>query len=81
MKKSLKIVLVFAIAFSLFSTVVFAKSYIKDLFQADDKLKVKDDLDGTAFLAGNTVNIESAIKGIGFVAGNIVNLEIPNIYF
>lgn len=75
MKKVISYIFVFLLCLTFTINGVKAKSYIKELFQFDDNLEVKNELDGTAFLAGTKVTVESEIKGIGFVAGETVNID------
>ena len=75
MKKYIKILLVLIIGLTISITTVGAKSYIKDLFQAEENLEIENELDGTAFLAGTKVNIEKKINGIGFIAGETVTIK------
>ena len=56
-------------------TSVKAKSYIKSLFQADEKIKINEELNGTSFLAGNKVIVNESINGIGFIAGEEVEIN------
>ncbi len=70
MKKSLKMIGIFLICL-LFATITTnAKSYVKELFQAGDKVNIDNELDGTSFIAGNIINVNKSINGIGFIAGN-----------
>ncbi len=80
MKKKLKFSIFFLIAFLIFTTATFAKGYIKDLFQAGEKVKINEELDGTAFLAGNKVEVLKPIKGISFIAGNDVSIGAKQQY-
>ena len=75
MKKYIKILLVLIICITFSIVTVNAKSYIKDLFQAEENLKIEKELDGTAFLAGAKVNVEKKINGIGFIAGETVTIK------
>lgn len=68
MKKYLKVLLVLVM---FLATPVFALS--DDLFRADDKMSISDDLNGSSFIAGNDVEIDSKVDGILFSAGNYVN--------
>uniref|UniRef100_UPI00117AED56 hypothetical protein n=1 Tax=Klebsiella pneumoniae TaxID=573 RepID=UPI00117AED56 len=68
LKRYLKIILSLIICFTISTSVVEAKSYIKDLFQARDNIKIDKELDGTAFVVGDKVELNSKINGIGFLA-------------
>lgn len=57
-----------------------AKSYAKDLFQAGDKITIKNRLEGTSFIAGNEINVNNTIDGIGFVAGNKLTFNADQEY-
>lgn len=57
-----------------------AKSYAKDLFQAGDKITIKNKLEGTSFIAGNEINVNNTIDGIGFVAGNKLTFNADQEY-
>lgn len=80
MKKYLKILLSLLICFTISTSVVEAKSYIKDLFQAGDNIKIDEELNGTSFIAGDKVEINGKINGIGFIAGNELNINSPQEY-
>lgn len=80
MKKSIKYLVAFLLCVLFCTNGVKAKSYVKELFQADDKLKITEELDGTAFLAGNKVTVENKINGIGFIAGETVNINYDQEY-
>lgn len=75
MKKFIKCLSVFVLCFIFTINGVKAKSYIKDLFQVDEELEIKEELNGTSFLAGTKVTVESDIKGIGFIAGETLNIN------
>jgi len=75
MKKHIKLLIITIICLTISTTAVFAKSYIKELFQVKENLKIEKELDGTAFLAGTKVNIEKTINGIGFIAGETVTIK------
>ena len=75
MKKITNYILVFLLCLLFATNGVKAKSYLKDLFQTDTELEIKENLDGTAFLAGTKVTVESDIEGIGFIAGETVNIN------
>ena len=49
-----------------------AKSYAKDLFQAGDKITIKNRLEGTSFIAGNEINVNNTIDGIAKTLGYII---------
>lgn len=67
MKKYLKILLVLVMFIAM---PVFALS--QDLFRSDDIVNIKDPIDGTSFIAGNSVDIDTTVNGILFAAGNNV---------
>ncbi|MBQ1496639.1 MAG: hypothetical protein IIZ40_04775 [Bacilli bacterium] len=70
MKKYFKLLL-FLILF--ISTPVFASS--KDLFRADKDVVVNEELNGSSFVAGYTVDIDSKVNGMLFAAGNKVDVD------
>lgn len=80
MKRHLKILLSIIICFIISINNVDAKSYIKDLFQAGDNIKIDKELNGTSFIAGDTVELNSKINGIGFVAGNELDINSAQEY-
>lgn len=80
MKKSLKYLIIFAICSLLIITGVSAKNKGKSLFQADDNLKISDELNGTAFLAGRNIDVDKKINGIGFIAGQVININSDQEY-
>ena len=80
MKRYLKYLLVLLIVFTLSVNIVEAKSYIKDLFKTGDKIKIEEELDGTAFIAGDKVEINNKINGISFIAGNELNINFAQDY-
>lgn len=75
MKKYIKILLVFILCLTFSITKVGAKGYIKELFQAEENLKIEEELDGTAFLAGTKVNVKKTINGIGFILGETITIQ------
>lgn len=70
MKKILKI---FLILFMFSTVTVYADS--NNLFRADDSLLINEDLNGTSFLAGNSVTTENRVDGILVAAGNLMNIN------
>jgi len=75
MKKYIRLIITFLFCITISITTVNAKSYIKDLFQYDEKLVIEKELDGTAFLLGEKVNVEKSINGIGFILGNTITIQ------
>ena len=67
MKKYFKFLLVLIMFIAM---PVFASS--NDLFRTDDSVSVKEELNGSSFIAGNTVDVDSKVNGILFAAGNQV---------
>lgn len=74
MRKIAKFGLIAIICFTISIVGINAKSYIKDLFVLDEKVTIDNELNGTAFIAGNDVNIKNSINGIGFIAGNDLSI-------
>lgn len=74
MKKIVKYLFIL-LCLTLTITGVQAKSYVRDLFQFDEKLKINEELDGTAFLAGTKVTVNESINGIGFIAGEEIEIN------
>lgn len=80
MKKSIKIILIALICFTISITKINAKSYIKDLFQAGEKVTIDNKMDGTSFIAGDKIGVNETINGIGFIAGNEIEINAPQEY-
>jgi len=74
MKKGLKVLLILLM---FIATPVFAST---NLYQANDKLTVDENLSGTSFIAGNDVKTSANIDGILFAAGNSVNISSSSDY-
>lgn len=75
MKKVINVLVLFLLCLTFSINSVGAKSYIKDLFQYEEKLEVKEELEGTSFLLGTKVNIEKKINGVGFIAGETITIK------
>lgn len=75
MKKIGKYLLIIFVTLLFTINSVNAKDYLKELFQTGEKIKINEELDGTAFLAGNKVTINESIKGIGFILGEEVEIN------
>lgn len=67
MKKYFKILLVLVMFIAM---PVFAFS--QDLFRADDTVNITEPIDGTSFIAGQSVDVDTKVNGILFAAGNTV---------
>lgn len=80
MKKGLKILIIIIMCFIVNIKTTYAKSYIKDLFQSGENVKIDKPLEGTSFIAGNDVEVNSAINGIGFIAGAEININAKQEY-
>lgn len=80
MKKYIKIFVVLLLCLTVSITKTNAKSYVKDLFQVEDKVTIDNELDGTSFIAGNEVEVNKKINGIGFIAGNEININANQEY-
>ncbi len=50
------------------------------LMQADYSITVNDKMEGSGFVAGNTVNISNEVDGILFGAGNVINVNSTSDY-
>ena len=73
MKRLFKILMV--IALIVLINPVTSYAYTNDgLFRADYDITVSDDMEGSAFLAGNMVTIKNKVDGILFTAGNVLNV-------
>ncbi len=80
MKKNLRVLIVFLLCLTFSVKGVQARSYISELFQAGDKIKIEKELNGTSFIAGNEVDVNASINGIGFFAGNELNVNATQEY-
>ena len=67
MKKYFKVLLVLVMFIAM---PVFAFS--QDLFRSDDTVNITEPIDGTSFIAGQSVDVDSKVNGILFAAGNTV---------
>ena len=73
MKKYIFLVL-FVILFS-FSFTVQAKSLNRFYAEADESINLNDDVDGSAFLAGSSIESVSNVDGVNIIAGNNINFS------
>ena len=78
MRKLFKTLILFIVCFS-FGINTYAKEK-NTLYQAGDNVKIKDELDGSAFIAGNDVVVDAKINGIGFIAGKYVKVNSESEY-
>lgn len=75
MKKYFKYLLILML---FVATPVFAAS--NDLFRSDKNIEVHDELNGSGFIVGETVDVDGKINGILFTAGNNVIVESTSDY-
>lgn len=80
MKKYIKIIFILLISFIFSTNIVLAKNNNKSLFQAGDKIKINEKLNGTSFIAGNKIEVNKEIDGIGFIAGNKIDINSKQNY-
>jgi len=80
MKKTLKFLFIFVIALFSFYNLTYAKNKSENLFQYNEKLKIENSINGTAFLAGNEVKINNEINGVAFVAGEDIDVNAKQNY-
>ena len=73
MKKVFKILMVIALVM-LINPVIAKADVNEGLFRADYDITVNDEMEGSGFIAGNTVAINNKINGILFGAGYTVNV-------
>lgn len=77
MKKIIKLLMVIALVAFINPMICYAdvQGDNKGLFRADYSITVTDKMEGSGFVAGNTVNINNEVDGILFGAGNFVNIS------
>lgn len=63
-------VLLFGISFS-----IQAKSLNRFYAEADESISLKDDIDGSSFLAGGSIESSSNVNGVNFIAGNDIDFS------
>ena len=63
-------VLLFGISFS-----IQAKSLNRFYAEADESISLKDDIDGSSFLAGGSIESSSNVNGANFIAGNDIDFS------
>ena len=78
MKKYIFLVL-FVILFS-FSFTVQAKSLNRFYAEADESIYLSDDVDGSVFLAGSSIESVSNVDGVNIIAGRCLPLFITNLF-
>lgn len=72
--KKFKFLVLFVLLFS-FICSVDAKSLSRFYAEADESISLNDDVDGSSFLAGGTVESASSINGANFIAGNNIDFS------
>ena len=70
--KKIRFLVVFVFLFS-FCLSVQAKSLNRFYAEADESVTLNDDVDGSSFLAGGSIESSSNVNGVNFIAGN--NIE------
>lgn len=78
--KKIKILLLI-ITISMFSFISGVSAIpLKKVMFVGENMKVSKEVDGTMFLAGNTVNAKNSINGMSFIAGNTINVSSKQDY-
>ncbi|MBR2707868.1 MAG: hypothetical protein IKE90_00345 [Bacilli bacterium] len=72
--KKFRFLVLFALLFS-FSFSAQAKSINRFYAEADETISLKDDVDGSSFLAGGSIDSSSNINGANFIAGNNIDFS------